>query len=107
MRPRCDLGAQLQRMQTVVITRYAHRRHSKLLQRIGDAPGVQLCVTFEIADEKQQVVARTVEEGDIRFVPKQMHVPDHADGGRLREVVVHGTKVSRRRTAREQEETPG
>ena len=105
LRPRRDLGAQLQRMQPVVITRDAHRGNTKLSHQVGDATPLHLRVAFEIPHEKQQIVAPTVEEGDVRFVPKEMHVSDHADRGHLRRVIVHGTKLSRRRTLREQDET--
>jgi hypothetical protein len=34
----------------------------------------------------------------------EMNITDHTDGGRLRDVVVHGTKLSRRSATREREE---
>ena len=98
-------GAELKRVKTIVVARDTHRRHVELPQRARHAKPSYLRVAREIAGKEQQVVVTAIEEGDILVVPEEMNITDHADRGRLRAVVVHGTKLSRRRPGREREGT--
>jgi RNase P/RNase MRP subunit p29 len=104
MGPRKDFGAQLERMQTVVVAWDAHRWDAELSKRARDAEPTHLGVAGQVPDEEEQIVAGAVEETDVLVVPVQMNIADHTDGGRLRDAVVHGTKLSRRSATREREE---
>ena len=103
--PGGDLGAELECVQTVVITRNADRGHLELPQLACEAETPQLRIAGEIADEQQHVIAGAVEERGVGVVPEEMHITDDADGGRLRGAAVHGTKRSGRSATREREAT--
>ena len=100
---RRDLRAQLERVQSVVVARDAHRRDAKLSKRTCDTLPTYLRVAGKVTDEQKEIVCGTIEERDVFVVPEQMNITDHADRGRLRGKVVHGTKLSRPRASREQE----
>ena len=102
---RGDLGTELKCVQTIVVAGNAHGRYSKPSKGSRDAQPTDLRVASQITDEQNQVVSAFVEESDVLVVPEEMHITNHGNSRRLRGTVVHGTKVSRRREACEQEET--
>ena len=105
VRARRDFRTELKRVEPVVVAGNAHRRHAKLAQQTRDAPPSQLCVARQIAHKQHEIVSAVVEESDVGIVPEEMNITDHGNRCHLHGVIVHGTKLSRPRAAREREGT--